>query len=53
MYKLRPAWDEEVLMKCGFLKVDLENDISEKIYTEEEKMAYRTTPMFSICAWKL
>ena len=52
-YKLRPAWDEEVLMKCGFSKVDLENDISEKIYTEEEKMAYRTTPMFSICAWKL
>jgi SAM-dependent methyltransferase len=52
-YKLRPAWDEEVLIKCGFSKVDLENDISEKIYTEEEKMAYRTTPMFSICAWKL
>ncbi|MHC6180336.1 class I SAM-dependent methyltransferase [Clostridium sp. JNZ X4-2] len=52
-YELRPAWDEKVLMKCGFSKVDLENDISEKIYTEEEKTAYRSTPMFSICACKL
>lgn len=52
-YKLRPYWDEKLLTQCGFKKVIIENDISEKIYTEEEKIAYKTTPMFSICACKL
>ncbi|MDW8802893.1 class I SAM-dependent methyltransferase [Clostridium sp. A1-XYC3] len=52
-YKFRPEWDKEVLGKCGFEKVIVEKDISDYIYTEDEKIAYKTTPMFSICAYKL
>ncbi|NMM63557.1 class I SAM-dependent methyltransferase [Clostridium sp. P21] len=52
-YKIRPEWDKEVLRQCGFKKIIVEKDISDKIYTEEEKVAYKTTPMFSICAYKL
>ncbi|AZV57214.1 class I SAM-dependent methyltransferase [Clostridium sp. AWRP] len=51
-YELRPEWDKRVLDQCGFKKIIIEEDISDKIYTEEEKVAYRTTPMFSICACK-
>jgi ubiquinone/menaquinone biosynthesis C-methylase UbiE len=51
-YELRPEWDKRVLAQCGFKKVIIEENISDGIYTEEEKVAYRTTPMFSICACK-
>lgn len=52
-YKVRPEWDRGALLKCGFKKIVIEQDISDSIYTEEEKIAYNTTPMFSICACKL
>ncbi|MBV7276216.1 class I SAM-dependent methyltransferase [Clostridium sp. PL3] len=52
-YKLRPEWDKEALTQCGFKKIIIEKDISDSIYTEEEKIAHKTTPMFSICACKL
>jgi 2-polyprenyl-3-methyl-5-hydroxy-6-metoxy-1,4-benzoquinol methylase len=52
-YKLRPEWDKEALKECGFKKIIVEKDISDCIYTEEEKIAYKTTPMFSICAYKI
>ncbi|WP_406541276.1 class I SAM-dependent methyltransferase [Clostridium ljungdahlii] len=51
-YELRPEWDKRALTQCGFEKIIIEEDISNKIYTEEEKVAYRTAPMFSICACK-
>ena len=51
-YELRPQWDKKVLTQCGFKKIIIEEDISDEIYTKEEKAAYRTTPMFSICACK-
>lgn len=52
-YNLRPEWDEKVLRQCGFKKITIEKNISDIIYTEEEKIAHKTTPMFSICAYKL
>lgn len=52
-YNLRPEWDEKVLRQCGFKRITIEKNISDIIYTEEEKIAYKTTPMFSICAYKL
>lgn len=51
-YKFRPDWDEKTLAECGFKNILIEKDISEKIYTESEKAAYKTTPMFNICACK-
>lgn len=51
-YKFRPDWDRQVLDECGFKKIIIDEDISDAIYTGDEKVAYKTTPMFSICAYK-
>ncbi|SQC01196.1 hypothetical protein [Clostridium tetanomorphum] len=51
-YEKRPGWDREVLSKIGFKEIVIDDNINEKVCTEEEKIANRTTPMFYICARK-
>lgn len=52
-YNERPNWDEKVLNNIGFSRIEIDNNISDKIYTTAEKKAYETTPMFSIAAYKM
>lgn len=51
-FKQRPQWDERVLRGIGYRSVELGSGFDSAIYTEDEQVAYRTTPMFSICAIK-
>jgi len=51
-YKKRPEWDKEVLLSCGFKKVEIDENIDHLIYSKEEQLVTRTTPTFSICSYK-
>lgn len=48
--RLRPRWDAVALMDCGFSKLFIDKDISATVWDEEEKILYRSTPMFMILA---
>ncbi len=50
--KTRPQWDVEVLLSLGFGKIMIENDIGKRVWDEEEKVNYRSTPMFMVGAEK-
>ncbi|AOT71628.1 class I SAM-dependent methyltransferase [Geosporobacter ferrireducens] len=48
----RPQWDAAALVDCGYDKVFIETDISERVRSEEDKILYRSTPMFMVGAEK-
>lgn len=48
----RPQWDAETLLDIGFNKLVIETDITEQVYDENEKVLYRSSPMFMIAADK-
>lgn len=48
----RPVWDAEVLKGIGFSKVITDETISNRVWDEEEKINYGSTPMFMVVAWK-
>lgn len=48
----RPAWDEEVLSGLGAQRVETDPGIWEKVWSSEEKLNYRSTPMFMVRAVK-
>ena len=48
----RPKWDIEVLKKTGFENIFTDETIWEKVWSEEEKLNYQSTPMFMIKAVK-
>lgn len=48
----RPLWDKDVLHKIGFKKIKVDTDIWKKVWNEEEKVNYYSTPMFMIVAEK-
>lgn len=50
--KLRPQWDVVKLLDIGFSQCLVDTTISEKIWDDEEKVNYRSTPMFMIIAEK-
>ena len=47
----RPAWDLEVLSWLG-MKVSADPDIWQKVWTEQEKVNFASTPMFMVTAIK-
>lgn len=47
----RPAWDKRVLSDIGF-DVETDENIWERVWTEEEKVNFGSTPMFLIRAVK-
>lgn len=51
-YEKRPLWDQQAFCQCGFQKVDIQENISELVHDEIEKILYAATPMFAICATK-
>ena len=50
--KLRPGWDREVLQRIGFSKIDVNTDIWQQLWTEDEKINFASTPMFRIAAYR-
>lgn len=45
---LRPQWDVDALKNAGFGSVFCETDITEKVWDSEEKILYKSTPMFMV-----
>lgn len=50
--QFRPDWDVNVLNELNMTKVKTDNDIWDKVWSEEEKLNYASTPMFLIEAVK-
>ena len=48
----RPGWDVSVLRQTGFAEITTEEDVTEKLWDEKEKLLYGATPMFMIKAVK-
>ncbi|WP_026670040.1 class I SAM-dependent methyltransferase [Butyrivibrio sp. AE3006] len=48
----RPKWDENALLKCGFLSVSSDTEIWKKVWDREEQVNFASTPMFLIQAVK-
>lgn len=48
----RPAWDTKVLKKLGFGEIAVDGNIWNRVWSEEEKLNYGSTPMFMIKAEK-
>jgi len=49
---IRPAEDEKFLIKAGFSKIITEENITEALWNDKEKLLYGATPMFMISAVK-
>lgn len=50
--RLRPRWDAAALLDSSVKKLIIDRDITGRIWDEEEKILYRSTPMFMVCAEK-
>ncbi|GKX55287.1 SAM-dependent methyltransferase [Leminorella grimontii] len=50
--EMRPGWDSEALLDCGFHRLLVDTRIAEGLWDEEEKINYASTPMFMIVAEK-
>lgn len=50
--EMRPAWDSNALLICGFTKLFLDTRAAENLWNREEKINYASTPMFMIVAEK-
>ncbi|MCL6477343.1 MAG: class I SAM-dependent methyltransferase [Peptococcaceae bacterium] len=48
----RPQWDAAALMEAGFGRLVIDTDISGRVWDENEKVLYRSTPMFMVAAEK-
>ncbi len=48
----RPQWDMVALLDLGFRQVSADVSISERVWNEEEKLNYASTPGFLIRAVK-
>lgn len=49
---IRPAWDYQALKQAGFNKVDVEENIGERVWSLTERMNYASTPMFCVAAYR-
>ncbi len=48
----RPQWDAAALADTGFCRIFIDTDITEKVWDENDKVLYRSTPMFMVAAEK-
>lgn len=48
----RPRWDVEALEECGMNVIKVDENIGDKVWEESEKLRYKATPMFMVCAGK-
>lgn len=50
--RVRPQWDFDVLLRLGYRNIFCDTDLRERIYTPEEALLNRSTPMFLLRAEK-
>lgn len=48
----RPQWDLVALKECGFANITYNKDITGLVWDEDEKIRYRSTPLFMVRAQK-
>ena len=48
----RPKWDVDALLSLGFTAVTVDTEAGEKLWNEEERINYASTPGFMIRAVK-
>ena len=48
----RPSWDKQALEKIGFRNIQIDTEVYKRVWTEEEKINYASTPLFEIIATK-
>ncbi|MBS3989055.1 MAG: class I SAM-dependent methyltransferase, partial [Dethiobacter sp.] len=48
----RPSWDLEAFMQSQYKKVFLDRDVTKLLWNEQQKVLYRSTPMFIVGAEK-
>jgi hypothetical protein len=48
----RPGWDVKVLEALGAAQIQVNEDIWQQVWSEEEKLNYGSTPMFMVEAVK-
>ena len=48
----RPSWDRKFLKENGFESVAVDTGIWQRVWSQEEKLNYHSTPMFMISAVK-
>ena len=48
----RPAWDTKVLESLGVCSIQTDSEIWKRVWSEEERLNYASTPMFLVCAEK-
>lgn len=51
--KMRPEWDKQVLREIGFDEIAADEQIWKRVWSEEEKLNYASTPMFMIIGKKV
>ncbi len=49
---IRPAWDEKILSNIGFNSININTNIGDLLWSDEEKLNYKSTPMFMIVCEK-
>ena len=49
----RPSWDLEVLKNQGLSGIAADETVWKRVWSEEEKLNYGSTPMFMICGRKI
>lgn len=50
--RYRPEWDVKTLRDLGFSSVGADTTVGDRVWSEEEKINYASTPGFLICAVK-
>ena len=48
----RPAWDTKVLESLGVCSIQTDSEIWKRVWSEEERLNYASTPMFLVRAEK-
>ena len=48
----RPSWDKVELEKIGFQDIQIDTEVYQRVWTQEEKINYASTPLFEIVATK-
>ena len=48
----RPSWDRKLLKENGFASVAIDTQVWQRVWSQEEKLNYHSTPMFMISAVK-
>lgn len=48
----RPQWDQKVLRQLGMEWIEADTELWKKVWSEEEKLNYGSTPMFMVCGRK-